>query len=47
MSSNVTAVCAALAFEKRLEKLAAAKKKEREMCVTEQSRVVEKVNRND
>lgn len=47
MSSNVTAVCVALAFEKRLEKLAAAKKKEREMRIAEQSRIVEKVNSND
>lgn len=47
MSSNVTAVCAALAFEKRLEKLAAAKKKEREMRAAEQSRVVKAVKSDD
>lgn len=47
MSSNVTAVCAALAFEKRLAKLAAEKEKERAMRAAEQSHVVEKVNHND
>lgn len=47
MSSNVTAVCAALAFEKRLEKLAAAKKKEREMRIAEQSQIVKAVKSDD
>lgn len=47
MSSNVTAVCAALAFEKRLEKLAAAKKKEREMRIAEQSQIVKAVKSGD
>lgn len=47
MSSNVTAVCAAIAFEKRLARLAAEKEKERAMRTAQQSIATERVNHND